>query len=734
MNFLSFFPVIEALLSFGISFVLFKKWWATGDKSTKFWAWAFLFHFMSYLIAGFFVSRIMVLQIVQYFALQFARQTFESLLFLSVYFGIINLLTTKKELTFTLPFAFFSLQEIILAYFDFFIKDLRMADQLHIVFFDIPFNILVALLFWKFYKVSKKKYSAWIAGGWLLYAVFVPMFFYTEGNVLLYTISLSHIVVMFIGFVLLYESPTGQAILEITPAVEKRLSTSMKYQLKPGKTYLIENVPESFDIFMDGVLHGIRGMIISRTKPDIIQQKYELQVTPVLWLSHVQSTFQTADPSELEQLGFLVDKFVVSAKEQALTEGEVPVQAVEEKPIEEKKVEPIIEKVEPEKLPKEEKPIEPEWKQKMRETMAEVKEGGKKPVVFGEEAVEKPLKEMLKEAEKVGVTVEIKAPPQKKGIMMVLDGDEEKSDAKVSQAPQQKQEAKPQQEQKHELSAEERLAAQKELDDAIREEDQLSKQLSEKPLSELMKEAEKRGGIEIQSKPSSGKRFMLNIGDEKEDSLIKTQQLQQKPITEQQIQITSQQKSIQTTFQQKTMSEQQSQSSQIQQQPLQQVTLKEKSAFDSIVSKIIPSVPSQKKAETKPEEKQLGQQQEQQQKQQEEQQPRRGKMLILDDEDESDKKSSNVKANFIFAAADVPTTVGGGSGGLNKSIILIDGVEYLISNNTFGSVLHLLQMMKDKISTGDSMLLIPIDPRCIDPKELALLRQEFDTYIEEKEV
>src|SRR3989338_8607808 len=144
MNFLSFFPVIEALLSFGISFVLFKKWWATGDKSTKFWAWAFLFHFMSYLIAGFFVSRIMVLQIVQYFALQFARQTFESLLFLSVYFGIINLLTTKKELTFTLPFAFFSLQEIILAYFDFFIKDLRMADQLHIVFFDIPFNILVA--------------------------------------------------------------------------------------------------------------------------------------------------------------------------------------------------------------------------------------------------------------------------------------------------------------------------------------------------------------------------------------------------------------------------------------------------------------------------------------------------------------------------------------------------------------------------------------------------------------
>lgn len=655
---LSFFPVIEALLSFAISAVLFKKWWSTGDKSTKFWAWAFLFHFMSYLIAGFFVSRLVVLQVVQYFLLQFARQTFESLLFLSVYFGIINLLTTKRSLTFTLPFLFFIMQELILLYFDFFIKDLRLADQLHIVFFDIPFNILVALLFWKYYSVSKKKYASLIAAGWALYAVFVPIFFYTEGNVLLYTISLSHIIIMFTGFVLLYESPTGQAILEITPAVEKRLSTAMKYRLKPGKTYLVEEeTPEkSYDIFMDAVLHGIRGLVVTRTKPELVQKKFELQVTPVLWLTHVQSQLSTVDPSEPEQFVFLVEKFVNSAKEQALTEGEVPppVQPETKEVIEEKQIpKPIEEKPPAPQKPMEEKPVEEkkpeekqsakpeeEWKQKMKETIAEVKVISKKPIVLGEEAAEKPLKEVVKEAEKAGVEVAIEAKPAKKGVMLVLEEEkgEEKPVESIQQPAEQKKESppaekaeeKPQddkvksEEKKEENKSEkQRVVEEKKVREAKEElpaqaakkEQPQETELAEKPLKELVKEAEKLGSVEIKGKPSGGG-----------------------------IEI------------------------------------------------------------------------------------KRGKILILDDEEE--KKDIKTKASFILAAGNVDEN---GGTGLNKSIVMIDGFEYLVSNNAFTAVLHMLQTLKDKISMGESMLIIPVNPKCFDEKEMSMLRMEFEIYVEEKE-
>ncbi len=549
------------------------------------------------------------------------------------------------------------MQELILLYFDFFVKNLRLADQLHIVFFDIPFNILVALLFWKYYTVSKKKYASLIAAGWALYAVFVPIFFYTEGNVLLYTISLSHIIIMFTGFVLLYESPTGQAILEMTPAVEKRLSTAMRYRLKPGKTYLVEEETpaKSYDIFMDAVLHGIRGLVVTRTKPELVQKKFELLVTPVLWLTHVQSKLSTVDPSEPEQFVFLVEKFVNSAKEQALTEGEVPpaVQPETKEELKEKQIpKPIEEKPSLQEKPKEEKPVEEkkpeeklpekpeeEWKQKMKETIAEVKVISKKPIVLGEDAAEKPLKEVVKEAEKAGVGVTIEAKPAKKGVMLVLEEEkgEEKPVESIQQPAEQKKElppavkaeekpqdaeVKPEEkkeenkaekqsvvEEKNEQEAKEELPVQAA---AKKEEQPKEQELAEKPLKELVKEAEKLGSVEIKGKPSGGG-----------------------------IEI------------------------------------------------------------------------------------KRGKMLILDDEEE--KKDIKTKASFILAAGGI------GGTGLNKSIVMIDGFEYLVSNNTFTAVLHMLQTLKDKISMGESMLIIPVNPKCFAEKEMSMLRMEFETYVEEKE-
>ncbi len=62
-----------------------------------------------------------------------------------------------------------------------------------------------------------------------------------------------------------------------------------------------------------------------------------------------------------------------------------------------------------------------------------------------------------------------------------------------------------------------------------------------------------------------------------------------------------------------------------------------------------------------------------------------------------------------------------------KSAILLDGVEYLIANNKFGSILKLIQQLRDRISTSESVLVMPLNPHTLGDKELSLLKLECKT-------
>jgi hypothetical protein len=63
----------------------------------------------------------------------------------------------------------------------------------------------------------------------------------------------------------------------------------------------------------------------------------------------------------------------------------------------------------------------------------------------------------------------------------------------------------------------------------------------------------------------------------------------------------------------------------------------------------------------------------------------------------------------------------------NNSIILLDGIEYLVSNNDFPIVLRLVQQIRDKVSTSESTMLIPLNPNALDGKQLTLLERECHT-------
>lgn len=63
------------------------------------------------------------------------------------------------------------------------------------------------------------------------------------------------------------------------------------------------------------------------------------------------------------------------------------------------------------------------------------------------------------------------------------------------------------------------------------------------------------------------------------------------------------------------------------------------------------------------------------------------------------------------------------------SVIFLDGIEYLITNNNFITVLRLIQSLKDQIAINNAMLLIPINPATMEASQFNLLEREVDEVI-----
>ncbi|WP_440953793.1 DUF835 domain-containing protein [Methanococcoides sp. FTZ1] len=59
----------------------------------------------------------------------------------------------------------------------------------------------------------------------------------------------------------------------------------------------------------------------------------------------------------------------------------------------------------------------------------------------------------------------------------------------------------------------------------------------------------------------------------------------------------------------------------------------------------------------------------------------------------------------------------------NKGIILLDGLEYLILENDFKSVVKLIEQTNDSVMVSDSMLIFNVDSNIFEPKEYHLLKR-----------
>lgn len=63
-----------------------------------------------------------------------------------------------------------------------------------------------------------------------------------------------------------------------------------------------------------------------------------------------------------------------------------------------------------------------------------------------------------------------------------------------------------------------------------------------------------------------------------------------------------------------------------------------------------------------------------------------------------------------------------------NGIVLLDGVEYMITQNSFPSVLKVIQLITGKVALFSANLLIPLNPNAFETKDFSLFSREFRTF------
>ena len=67
--------------------------------------------------------------------------------------------------------------------------------------------------------------------------------------------------------------------------------------------------------------------------------------------------------------------------------------------------------------------------------------------------------------------------------------------------------------------------------------------------------------------------------------------------------------------------------------------------------------------------------------------------------------------------------------GRPKSVIMLDGLEYLVSLNTYDRMLQFMHQLRDIVITNNALLFVPVDPKTLTERELALLERNLEPVV-----
>ena len=69
-----------------------------------------------------------------------------------------------------------------------------------------------------------------------------------------------------------------------------------------------------------------------------------------------------------------------------------------------------------------------------------------------------------------------------------------------------------------------------------------------------------------------------------------------------------------------------------------------------------------------------------------------------------------------------------------RTVVVIDGLEYLVSLNTYDRMLQFMHQLRDIVATNECILVVPVDPRTMSEREVAMFERSMEVVVPRPEM
>lgn len=315
------FPLSQAIFGLVIFLLGLSRYAKTKDSFIKKWSYAFLFFGLANLLSTLTIARLFSYSnSYEFIFLQFSRQTFISLFFVIILYGLLEETTLKYDYRRNVAVSLFIFSELILLYHDLALKG-AVGENIHIIIFDIPFNLGIGFLFMKQYFSKRDAFNLLNGIAWLGYVITVILnqniASFTQYAYVIYTISEVPLFLIMISMISLYHTKDRMPVIDLKDvfAIEAKGNPDAlleEYSINYGQIVLFNDISKkTFDYASKFIEQNMPALILTRQNPDYLRNKYGFKAeTKIYWLTKVKTHYDTIDPSNIENVIYMLNEFI----------------------------------------------------------------------------------------------------------------------------------------------------------------------------------------------------------------------------------------------------------------------------------------------------------------------------------------------------------------------------------------------------------------------------------------
>ncbi|MEW6222216.1 MAG: DUF835 domain-containing protein [Candidatus Hadarchaeota archaeon] len=159
-----------------------------------------------------------------------------------------------------------------------------------------------SVLLWKYSSKQKRKDMGYTRLLMVSFDILFVLYFLVAlvpKESVLYTVV--HITTIPPLMAMLYVFSVPTVLERISPSIEKAAARKPEFELGAGQGYLVKISGKGSDFFVHQVMHGVRGLWITKVEPSKVRARYGLKKTPTIWMSF-RNVAGTLSPLDLDEI------------------------------------------------------------------------------------------------------------------------------------------------------------------------------------------------------------------------------------------------------------------------------------------------------------------------------------------------------------------------------------------------------------------------------------------------